>query len=779
MKERELANQHLVFKCVAGSHAYGTSTPASDFDTRGVFIAPPEYSIGLKTVDQVESKDPDEVIYEFDKFVQLCMACNPNIIELLFTGPENIQVIKPPFQKLRDNAHLFLSTKARHTFSGYAMAQLKRIRGHNKWISQENLGVEKLAALVAKNKVPSEWLLERFPTRILQRLVNDRYLLEIPQRKDILGGHVLEDWDDAYLGDMDLRLISSVAPPLSQFCTIVQKSGSSRKLGSMDFGRLAKDCLLVKTKGEYCFRIFTVWPEDRERGFRPGFINEDGTQLKYIDIDETKLDALEKRADRFVGILLTDLEAFKEARKNWKDFWTWKENRNEARASLEEQYGFDCYSDDTEFLTRTGWKRFDDIGQTEEVATMHPLTMKVEYQYPYCRHDAIYTGKMYNFTGHHTDINVSGNHRMFVRQYSKNSGTFGQWEFRQACLLPGSFQIVSKIKPCQRKFSNPQPCGADLRFYLKLMGWYVAEGHVCKRLKDETASVLSVSQIEGGNLHWKISRSLGDYEDEIKRLGMSVSHFRYDLKPTETKENRAELRWTFAHREIAQKISSECGTRSEDKRLPRWVFDLSQRMMEILLDAMLGGDGTDNRPHDAHIYYTSSSQLADDVNELAFLCGFETSKWGPYDGMYHVHINKTGDEVRTLHNANVKVTNVKGQRIVCFSVPNEILITRRNGRIGIQGNTKHASHLVRLMRMAEEILRDGKVIVRRPDAQELRDIRNGKFDYDELISWADSMDQRLEELEKSSPIPHSVDQESINKLMMEIKMDYWKEQGML
>jgi len=60
---------------------------------------------------------------------------------------------------------------------------------------------------------------------------------------------------------------------------------------------------------------------------------------------------------------------------------------------------------------------------------------------------------------------------------------------------------------------------------------------------------------------------------------------------------------------------------------------------------MHAGDGTDARPGDAQIYYTSSPQLADDVNELAFLCGYETSLWGPYEGMYHVHINKEKDAI--------------------------------------------------------------------------------------------------------------------------------------
>ncbi|KKL06905.1 hypothetical protein LCGC14_2591370, partial [marine sediment metagenome] len=64
MKELELAKKYQIFLCRAGSHAYGTNSAHSDVDTRGIFIAPPEYTLGcLKTVEQVELPGEDTVIY--------------------------------------------------------------------------------------------------------------------------------------------------------------------------------------------------------------------------------------------------------------------------------------------------------------------------------------------------------------------------------------------------------------------------------------------------------------------------------------------------------------------------------------------------------------------------------------------------------------------------------------------------------------------------------------------------------------------------------------------
>lgn len=50
-------------------------------------------------------------------------------------------------------------------------------------------------------------------------------------------------------------------------------------------------------------------------------------------------------------------------------------------------------------------------------------------------------------------------------------------------------------------------------------------------------------------------------------------------------------------------------------------------------------------------------------------------------------------------------------------------------------DTKFAMHTVRILRMAEEALSTGELIVYRPDAQELLDIKNGKWSYEEVMQF--------------------------------------------
>ena len=83
-------------------------------------------------------------------------------------------------------------------------------------------------------------------------------------------------------------------------------------------------------------------------------------------------------------------------------------------------------------------------------------------------------------------------------------------------------------------------------------------------------------------------------------------------------------------------------------------------------------------------------------------------------------------------------------------------------------DTKHAMHLVRLMRMCREILGEGKVYVRRPDADELLAIRKGAWTYDELIEWADKQDAEMAALYEASELPHKPRVNEIDTLCQEL-----------
>lgn len=99
----------------------------------------------------------------------------------------------------------------------------------------------------------------------------------------------------------------------------------------------------------------------------------------------------------------------------------------------------------------------------------------------------------------------------------------------------------------------------------------------------------------------------------------------------------------------------------------------------------------------------------------------------------------------------------------------------KNIEVGKNYDTKNMMHCIRLLRMAEEMLRDGVVNVRREDRDYLLDIRNGKYEYNELIEYANNKIALLDELVETSPLPTKVDYDLINKITIKIRDTYYGE----
>lgn len=128
--------ERTLFLSMHGSHAYGTATPTSDIDIRGIAVAPLEYYLGVsKVFEQTVQHEPiDLTIFDLRKFVKLAADANPNALEFIFTDPSDHLLVHPVMEILLENRDLFLSKKCKYTFSGYAVSQLKRIKSHRRWL---------------------------------------------------------------------------------------------------------------------------------------------------------------------------------------------------------------------------------------------------------------------------------------------------------------------------------------------------------------------------------------------------------------------------------------------------------------------------------------------------------------------------------------------------------------------------------------------------------------------------------------------------------------------
>ncbi len=127
LRTNPVLGDHILVLGLGGSLAYGTDTPTSDTDIRGVFTnSLKDLYTGIDH-EQVVDVDTDTTVYSLQKMFKLLASCNPNTIEILGLSDGQILQSTPAWDMVRQNKGLFLSKRAIQTFGGYANSQLRRL----------------------------------------------------------------------------------------------------------------------------------------------------------------------------------------------------------------------------------------------------------------------------------------------------------------------------------------------------------------------------------------------------------------------------------------------------------------------------------------------------------------------------------------------------------------------------------------------------------------------------------------------------------------------------
>jgi uncharacterized protein len=271
---------HTIFECIVGSQAYGINTSTSDVDKSGVMIPDKEYYLGLKSVAQFQGyENEDKTIYEFRKIVKLLADNNPNCLDLLFMPERCILKITPYWQQIIDNADLFISKKCRHTFSGYAIAQLNRIKTHRAYL---------LNPPVAKPDRKDYGLKDQpfFETAQLKSIVAIESMFEL----------ISDEERSTFCDKLDIIYADQVVPLFYKYLK------EDRRTIALEFIQRALNSQL-KTLVELGRTTSIIKDE---------YVEEAEKELQYTN-----------------------------AFRNWQRYEEWKKHRNKQRAPLEEKFGFD------------------------------------------------------------------------------------------------------------------------------------------------------------------------------------------------------------------------------------------------------------------------------------------------------------------------------------------------------------------------------------------------------------------------------------------------------
>ena len=117
--------EHVAYRCIVGSRAYGLDHADSDTDLRGFYLPPADLQWSLFGIPE-QLERGEEAYWELQKFIVLALKANPNILECLYTPL--VEHVTPIAQELLDMRHIFVSKLIYQTYNGYVTSQFKKLQ---------------------------------------------------------------------------------------------------------------------------------------------------------------------------------------------------------------------------------------------------------------------------------------------------------------------------------------------------------------------------------------------------------------------------------------------------------------------------------------------------------------------------------------------------------------------------------------------------------------------------------------------------------------------------
>ena len=344
-----------------------------------------------------------------------------------------------------------------------------------------------------------------------------------------------------------------------------------------------------------------------------------------------------------------------------------------------------CYSEDTEVLTEKGWKKYNEV-KDMKIAQYNTSDKTIKF----IPHNGLYlydyNGKMYHFKNKREDILVTPNHTMLIRKEKKNvyekinaenitsyrfkvtkSGKF-IGEEKDSFILPAIKHKQNRTHPKYTHQHNSKKIPINL--WLEFLGYYITEGGI------ETIPTIGIVQKKGPEAH-KIRICL---QKLTKVLGCSLSEIDCG------KYVRFKITQTQLYNYLKQ-LGHKCWEKTLSLDFPTF----SKNQLKVLYDAMMLGDGSSLEKD----FGSTSEKLLDELQTIACLIGksacksiqYKEGTRGKRKTMYRVSLcNRIESEIKKN---SIKKIDYNG-KVFCFSTDTGFFITRRNGKIAIQGNTLKA-----------------------------------------------------------------------------------------
>ena len=314
-----------------------------------------------------------------------------------------------------------------------------------------------------------------------------------------------------------------------------------------------------------------------------------------------------------------------------------------------------CLSEDTECLTRGGWKRYDELTENDEVMQWNHETNELSWVKPTAIHVFDYHGDMLRFKSRATDQLVTPNHRMYVKikRHSRNNYS-ENYEIIQAKDLKGHW---GKKFPVAGEYSGTVSIGLNRA---RLLGWWLTDAW---KHGDGKACMFSQSKPE----------TLKKLKTVLDACDVQYSEY---VKPSKSNTHNPEHVFYVTGNDAEWLL-----TEYPDRKLSRSLVELVKEERRALLESLIDGDGSRNE--DLLIFWSKDTERLEVVRLLMMSLNMRTSidiKKGCVRGSLKFNTA----ELQAKH----KIERVKYDgKVWCLTVPTGAFVVSRNSHVFITGNS--------------------------------------------------------------------------------------------
>jgi DNA helicase HerA-like ATPase len=364
---------------------------------------------------------------------------------------------------------------------------------------------------------------------------------------------------------------------------------------------------------------------------------------------------------------------------------------------IEEAHQF-CLSEDTEILTKNGWKRHTDIKIGELAFSFNPQTKKLELneieRIILREHD----GELIKlFNNNSIDALVTKDHRVLCNY--RTTGKDRKWcwskdNFLFAKNLPNSIRI-----PLAAKMKSITECEID-NDLIKIIGWIITDGNI-HYFEDKKYFSYEISQSEAKG------EILTEMTEVINRRFPEVSI--YKRKREDEIFKRSEENIFYFKKKASQEINS--WLLNDVHRIPREILETaSLSQLKILFNAMVQGDGNTQLNKKGYKYITfyvgQNEKLADDFQELSVRLGLSAIKsYVQQNNQIKVLVSFK----RKYAHIRKKITENYTGKVWDITIKNSAFVARRHGKVFFTGNCPEAAHSKAISKpIIEMIAREGR-----------------------------------------------------------------------